>query len=342
MSFLIQAVEKGLVPHFILKMGIRNLLKKRLAEIQENSHFHKQGIIEKLDKIPMAIETDIANQQHYELPTKFFTYVLGKNLKYSCSFYSKTVKSLDEAEDNMLNLYCERTQLKDGMHILELGCGWGSLTLFMARKFPKAHITAISNSKSQCQFIENKMKAQSLNNVKVITTDINDFHIQEQFDRVISIEMFEHVRNYKSLFKNIKKWLKDDGKLFVHIFCHKEATYFFETKGDDNWMGKYFFTGGIMPSFDLFEKVQNDLKLIEKWKINGVHYQKTSQAWFFKMAENKEQIMEVMKQTYGKSEAYRWFNRWKIFFASCAELFGYDNGHEWFVGHYLFEKKKES
>ena len=339
MSLLINAVENGLLPNFILRMGIRNLLRKRLDEIQENFNFHKEGIIEKLDEVPMTIEVDTANKQHYELPAKFFTYVLGKNLKYSCSLYSKAVTSLDEAEDAMLNLYCDRAQLKDGMQILELGCSWGSLTLFMARKFPNSQITAVSNSKSQCQFIEKNMKAEGIVNVKVITTDIKDFDIEEQFDRVISIEMFEHVRNYKSLFQNIKKWLKDDGKLFVHIFCHKEATYFFETEGDDNWMGRYFFTGGIMPSFDLFEKIQDDLNLLEKWKVNGFHYQKTSEAWFLKMLENKDQIMQIMKETYGNSEAHRWFNRWRIFFASCAELFGYDNGEEWFVGHYFFEKK---
>lgn len=338
MSVLINAVENGFIPNFALRMGIRGLLRRRLSEIESNYSFHREKILDKLGETPIAIETQAANEQHYELPASFFTYALGKNLKYSCSLYEDGANTLDAAEDAMLELYCERAQLTDEMHILELGCGWGSLTLYMARKYPNANITAISNSHGQRKFIEQKMQKEDITNVKIITTDINEFQIEQKFDRVVSIEMFEHVRNYKPLFANIKSWLKDDGKLFIHIFCHKDATYFFETEGDDNWMGKYFFTGGIMPSFDLFERVQDSMHLAQKWKVNGINYQKTSEDWFNKMDENRPQIMQLMKETYGESEANRWFNRWKMFFASCAELFGYDHDNEWFVGHYLFEK----
>ncbi|ATH07112.1 SAM-dependent methyltransferase [Halobacteriovorax marinus] len=338
MSVLINAVENGFIPNFALRIGIRNLLKKRLSEIEQNYSFHREVILNKLGETPMAIETQAANEQHYELPATFFTYALGRNLKYSCSLYERGAQTLDQAEDAMLELYCDRAQFSDGMKILELGCGWGSLTLHMARKYPQSEIIAISNSHGQREFIENKMQDEGITNVKIITKDINEFQISEKFDRVVSIEMFEHVRNYRPLFANISNWLKDDGKLFIHIFCHKDATYFFETEGDDNWMGKYFFTGGIMPSFDLFERVQDSMKLSQKWKINGQNYQRTSEDWFNKMEENSSTIMNLMKETYGEDQAKQWFNRWKIFFASCAELFGHNNGNEWFVGHYLFEK----
>lgn len=340
MSILIDVVERGYVPDFAIRFGIRGLLKKRLQEIKENQTFHRNVILEELKEAPIAIETDAANAQHYELPSDFFYLALGKHLKYSSAFFDNEKTTLDAAEEKMLNLYCERAQLRDGLDILELGCGWGSLTLFLARKYPNSKITAISNSHGQRKHIEAVVESEGLKNVKIITTDINNFAINQKFDRIMSIEMFEHLRNYKEIFSKVASWLKDDGKVFIHIFCHSDATYYFETEGDDNWMGKYFFTGGIMPSFDLFERVQDSLSLIEKWNVNGKHYQKTSEEWFLNMERNKDSIMKIMAKTYGEKDAKRWFNRWKIFFASCAELFGHNDGQEWFVGHYLFEIKK--
>lgn len=338
MSLIIEATEKGMIPDSLVRMGIRKLIKQRKNEISQNFKFFREGIISELDDKPIAIFTDKANEQHYELPSEFYNLVLGKNLKYSSALFDNNISKLEEAEERMLELYCERAQMKDGIEILELGCGWGSLTLFLAKKYPNSKITAISNSNSQREFITQRAKELGLNNVHIITSDINFFKTDKQFDRIISIEMFEHMRNYKSLFGLVKSWLKDDGLVFIHIFCHRDATYFFETEGDDNWMGRYFFTGGIMPSFDLFERVQNELKLKEKWKVNGVHYQKTSEQWFKNMDLKKNQIIPVLANTYGNKEAVRWFNRWKMFFAACAELFGFENGDEWFVGHYLFQK----
>lgn len=338
MSLMIEAVERGMVPDFLVRYGIRKLIKQRKNEIRDNYKFHREGILGELEKNPIAVHTDKANEQHYEVPSDFYHLVLGKNLKYSCALYEDGINDLDRAETKMLELYCERAQMKDGIDILELGCGWGSLTLFLAKKYPNSKITAISNSASQRESITNKASRLGLNNVEIITCDINNFKTEKQFDRIISIEMFEHMRNYKTLFSMMNGWLKDDGQVFIHIFCHKDATYFYETDGDDNWMGRYFFTGGIMPSFDLFERVQSSLTLKQKWKVNGINYQETSEQWFRNMDLKKKEIMPILEKTYGKSDAQRWFIRWKLFFAACAELFGYEAGQEWFVGHFLFKK----
>lgn len=339
MSFLMNAAERGYIPDPLIRVGIRKLIKQRQDEIYENFSFHRDGILGELNSSVIAQDTDKANEQHYELPAGFFELVLGKNLKYSSSLFERGVKTLDEAEEAMLELYCKRAQLEDGMDILELGCGWGSLTLYLAKKYPNSKVTAISNSSSQREFIESKAKSRGLSNLKILTQDMNTFSIDKQFDRIVSIEMFEHMRNYNVLFEKVASWLKDDGKVFIHIFCHKSASYFFETEGDDNWMGKYFFTGGVMPSFDLFERVQDSLSLEEKWKVNGKHYQETSEAWFKNMDKHEKALMNVLADTYGADDAKLWFERWKIFFASCAELFGHNNGDEWFVGHFLFNKK---
>lgn len=338
MSLMLNAVERGLIPDFLIRTGIRKLIRQRKIEIKKNYLYHREGILNQLESTAIAIHTDKANEQHYEVPSEFFTWVLGKNLKYSCALYEQGVQGLDQAENIMLELYCQRAQIKDGMDILELGCGWGSLTLYLAKKYPHSKITAISNSKGQKDFILNRCQQLAINNVEIITTDINYFKTSAQYDRIVSIEMFEHMRNYKGLFALMHSWLKSDGKVFIHIFCHRNATYFFETDGDHNWMGRYFFTGGIMPSFDLFERVQNSLTLKQKWKVNGINYQATSEQWFKNMDLNRREIMPILAKTYGAKEANRWFIRWKMFFAACAELFGHEQGEEWFVGHFLFEK----
>ena len=338
MSFLINAVERGLIPNIFVRMGIRKLLQQRLSEIARDSEFHRTGILAELQKNPIALATDIANEQHYEVPSEFFFTSLGKHLKYSCSLFEQKDMSLDQAEAAMLELYCQRAELEDGMSILELGCGWGSLTLFLAEKYPHSQITAISNSHSQRAFIEKQAENRKLDNLQIITQDMNEFDIEQQFDRILSIEMFEHMRNYQFLFNRVANWLKPDGKVFIHIFCHKEMTYFYETEGDDNWMGKYFFTGGIMPSYDLFERVQKALTLEQKWMVDGSHYQRTCEEWFKKMDHKKKELMPILNQAYGQTEGRIWFHRWKLFYAACAELFGFNNGQEWFVGHYLFTK----
>ena len=339
---LINLAEKGFLPDLLIRLGIKRLCGQRLSETNtlglealENSH---QQWIDLLTKSPVAIVPEKANEQHYEVPPQFFELVLGANLKYSSGYWSKEVFSLDESELEMLKITCERAGLVDGQDILELGCGWGSLTCFMAQKFPNSKITAVSNSKDQRNFIQQKNDKLNLQNIKVFTADMNDFSTDEKFDRVISIEMFEHMRNYDELLKRIDGWLKQNGKLFVHIFSHKEVAYPFEDKGDGDWMAREFFSGGQMPSHRLLMSFPDRMKIEKDWRVSGTHYEKTSLAWLRKMDTNKIEVLELFKTTYGEKDASEWFQRWRIFFMSCEVLFGFNEGSEWGVSHYLFEK----
>ena len=339
---LINLAEKGFLPDLLIRLGIKRLCGQRLSEANtlglealENSH---RQWIDLLTESPVAIVPEKANEQHYEVPPEFFELVLGANLKYSSGYWSKEVFSLDESEYEMLKITCERAGLVDGQDILELGCGWGSLTCFMAQKFPNSKITAVSNSKDQRNFIQQKNDKLNLQNIKVVTADMNDFSTDEKFDRVISIEMFEHMRNYDELLKRIDGWLKQNGKLFVHIFSHKEVAYPFEDKGDGDWMAREFFSGGQMPSHRLLMSFPDRMKIEKDWRVSGTHYEKTSLAWLHKMDTNKIEVLELFKTTYGEKDASAWFQRWRIFFMSCEVLFGFNEGSEWGVSHYLFEK----
>jgi cyclopropane-fatty-acyl-phospholipid synthase len=342
----IKAMENGHIPDTAIRFGIRKLCKQRLDELHVSSLQEKQQKAEEyktsLVNSPLAVHTKDANEQHYELPPEFFLNVLGKNLKYSSCFYAPETKNLDEAEDLALKISCERAQIKDGMRILELGCGWGSLTLHMAKTYPQSKIVAISNSAPQKAFIDEQAKKRGLTNILVLTRDISQLESLalefDSFDRVMSIEMFEHFKNYEKLLSKISDVLSPEGKLFVHIFTHKEYSYPFEVEGEDNWMGKYFFTGGQMPSHHLLYSFQKDLILQNSWAWDGVHYQKTSEDWLKNMDKNADLIKNIFDKTYGK-ESVQWFNRWRVFFLSCAELFGYDKGQEWGVSHYLFSKR---
>ncbi len=346
-NLVIQAMERGLVPDFAIRMGIRKLCRDRLRSIsQKDEMLLNEKVleyVEELKKSPLAPEAHKANEQHYELPSEFFHLVLGKNKKYSSAYYSDPDSTLDKAEDVALQETIHRVEIKDGMSILELGCGWGSLTLAMARKFPKSKIVALSNSQPQRLYIEERCQIEGLQNVQILTRNIENVeNLAEEFglfDRVVSVEMFEHLRNYELLLHRISSWLKPEGKLFVHIFTHKTSPYLFEVEGEDNWMGKYFFTGGQMPSQSLFSYFQKDLKLTKQWLWNGIHYSKTSEDWLKNLDQKKPEVMEIFKKTYGEKDAGRWFHRWRIFFLSCAELFGFDKGEEWGVSHYLFVKK---
>ncbi|WP_223787608.1 SAM-dependent methyltransferase [Marinicella meishanensis] len=338
---LIQWIERGHLPDFVVRAGIRKLLKQRLREEHaddvEASDQKYHEFLTEIKQSALAIDTDKANEQHYEVDAEFYRYALGARKKYSACYYHGN-ESLDQAEENMLALYVERGQFIDGQEILELGCGWGSITLYLAEQFPGSKITGVSNSNSQRRHIMAQAQARGLNNVNIITCDINELELHQQFDRVISIEMFEHVRNYQNLFNNIASWLKDDGKMFVHVFAHRYLMYPFIAEGDDNWMAKYFFSGGQMPAVDTFYHFQQQLKIERRWLNSGVHYEKTANHWLQNMDQNKAQIMPVMEKVYGE-DAKLWFQRWRIFFMSCAELFGHDGGNQWLVAHYLFSKQ---
>jgi cyclopropane-fatty-acyl-phospholipid synthase len=340
---LIGLCERGLLPDWLIRAGIRRLCAQRLAEESSNdaaaAWARFQRCLDELRESPVAIHTDAANAQHYELPPRFFESCLGKRLKYSSCYFPCGDETLDQAEDAMLALYGERAQLGNGQDILELGCGWGSLTLWMAQNYPRSRITAVSNSKPQREFILARCRELGLSNVDVITRDVNRLELTAgSFDRCVSIEMFEHMRNYATLLERIASWLRADGRLFVHIFCHRELMYPFETDGDDNWMGRYFFTGGLMPSADTLLWFQRDLVIEQQWRLPGTHYAKTANLWLANQDANRTAVLQVLEQAYG-DQARVWHQRWRMFWMACAELFGYRDGNEWLVAHYRFTRR---
>ena len=335
-------LEKNLIPDFLLRIGIRNLLKQRLVEEKANTEAQQKylmHLIDELKKSPIAIDTDAANQQHYEVPTQFYRYCLGKHLKYSCGYWNEGVTDINTSEKDMLELTCQRAELTSHQHVLELGCGWGSLSLFMAKKFPQSYFTVVSNSRTQKIYIDEQAAQRKINNLTVITANINDLVVDEKYDRVVSVEMFEHMRNYEKLMHKVSTFLKPDGKLFVHIFTHKELAYKFDVKDESDWMSKYFFTGGIMPSDDLLLYFNEHLVIQKHWHVSGTHYSKTSEAWLKNMDIHKTEIMPLFKETYGEQQALKWWVYWRIFYMACAELWAYNKGEEWIVSHYLFTKK---
>lgn len=346
-NLFIKLMEQGQLPDQVIRLGVRKLCTDRLEQLHvaslEERARREEAYRHSLITAPLAVHTKEANEQHYELPPEFFVLSLGKHLKYSCAYFPEGVTSLDEAERLALELTCERAELKDGMRILELGCGWGSLTLFMAAKFPQAKIVAVSNSAPQKAHIDRMARERGLSNVTVLTRDVSKLESLAvefpSFDRVVSVEMFEHFKNYQMLLRKISEVLAPGGKLFVHIFTHREYSYPFETEGDDNWMGKYFFTGGQMPAHHLLHSFQDDLTLETTWAWDGTHYQKTSEAWLAKMDQNAERIRQLFDQTYG-AEGLQWFHRWRVFYLSVAEFFGLKGGSEWGVSHYRFVKNK--
>ena len=340
---LIELVENGRIPDLLTRAGIRLLLLQRLREqAQEGPDQEWQAMmtfVEEMRQSPIALHTQEANEQHYELPPRFFELVLGSHLKYSCCHFPEGVTELEHAEASMLTLTCERAQLQDGQQILELGCGWGSLSLWMAKHYPNSSILAVSNSRPQREFIESRAQELSLTNLSVQTCDMNDFTTEQHFDRVVSVEMFEHMRNWQSLLERISNWLKLEGKLFIHIFSHRRYAYAFSSEGDSNWMGRYFFTGGIMPSNDLLLYFQKDLLLEQHWVLSGVHYQRTADAWLQMMDSQKGEILQTFRETYGKG-ADIWFQRWRMFFLATSEVWGFRGGNEWLISHYLFNNRR--
>ncbi len=343
-TLAIELCERGLIPDALARAGMRRLIATRLTSLEardgEIRSDAMRRFIERASTGPIAQHTKDANTQHYEVPPAFFERILGAHLKYSGCLFEAGIENLDQAEHAMLALYAERAGLSDGQRILDLGCGWGSFALWAARRFPHAKILAVSNSNSQRTFIEKLANERGLDNLTVETCDINDFDPGKAvFDRIVSVEMFEHMRNYRELLARISTWLSDNGRLFVHIFCHKLLAYPFATDGEYDWMGRHFFTGGVMPSENTLLAFQHDLVLRDHWWLSGTHYQATANAWLAAMDANRDAIRALFVDAYGQADAGRWIQRWRMFFMAVAELFGCRHGNEWGVGHYLFAPK---
>jgi len=330
-------LEKNLLPDWLIRRGIRRLLARRLRE--EQARYDRAAYIADLKTRALAEQTAAANEQHYEVPTRFYQLCLGPRLKYSGCLYPTGRETLAQAEEAMLALYAERAQLADGQHLLELGCGWGSLCLYNAERFPRARITAISNSRTQKEFIDAQARQRGLTNLTVVTCDINAFDpAPAQFDRVVSVEMFEHLKNYERLLASIARWLKPGGLLFTHIFTHSRLSYHFVARDASDWMSRHFFTGGQMPAHDLLPQFQADLRLVADWKINGGHYRRTAAHWLQNMDAHRAEILPLFAATYGREHATKWWAYWRVFYLSCAELWGCRAGEEWLISHYLLEK----
>lgn len=344
MSLTDTLLEKNVLPDALIRFGIRQRLAATLREKRPQNVEARQAALnahlEGLRRSPVAIETAAANEQHYEVPTKFFQLCLGRHLKYSSGWWDDSTRTLDEAEAAMLKLTCERAELQDGQRILELGCGWGSLSLWMAEHFPNSQITSVSNSRTQKAFIDGEAAKRGLQNLTIRTANMIGYEGEGAgvFDRVVSVEMFEHMKNYRELLRRIASWLKPQGKLFVHIFTHRDIAYHYEAAHPEEWLARYFFAGGQMPSHDTLLHFQEDLRIEEQWAVNGTHYEKTANAWLMNQDANRATIMPLLAETYGAAHAPTWWVRWRVFYMACAELWGYRAGNEWHVSHYRFLK----
>jgi cyclopropane-fatty-acyl-phospholipid synthase len=340
MPFIDHLIGWDILPDSVLRWGIRRLLRQRIREERAGDAAGREtraaAFAAELRTLPVAIETKAANAQHYEVPTEFYRLCLGPRLKYSSAWYEKGTETLAQAEEAMLELSCRRAELADGMRILELGCGWGSLTLWMAEKYPNARITAVSNSATQRQHIESVCREKGFRHVEVVTCDMNRFAPTELgYDRVVSVEMFEHMKNWAELLRRVSTWLKPGGKCFIHVFTHADTPYHFESKDGTDWMSRHFFTGGIMPSDDLAARFQDDLRLEARWVVPGRHYGQTSEHWLENTDRHRDQALEIFRRTYPPGEARRWLAYWRVFFMACAELWNFRTG-EWRVCHYRF------
>ena len=329
----IHAFEDAPLPDFVTRPAIGFLVEGARKKLIGASSDANIAFAEEMSARPIAEYTDMANEQHYEVPAAFFEQVLGPRLKYSSCLYPTGRETLAEAEEIALAETCAHADLKDGQDILELGCGWGSLSLWMAEHYPNARITAVSNSNSQRESIEAKARARGLRNLTIVTCDMNDFTIDRTFDRIVSVEMFEHMANWRALLTRARVWLKLDGRLFLHVFSHRTAPYKFDVNDETDWIAKYFFAGGVMPSHDLIRAFPDLFTVEEDWRWSGSHYEKTALDWLRNMDAAPEAVAAVMQETYG-AQARVWTRRWRLFFLATAGLFGHRGGEEWGVSHY--------
>ncbi len=324
------------IPEALLRLGTRRVVRRRLAGERARKPSEREAFVDSLGYGSLAGDGRAANTQHYDQPAEFFAKCLGHRLKYSASIWPTGARSLDDAEDHTLELYAKRARVEDGQRTLDLGCGWGTLSLWLAARYPNSSITSVSDSRSQRDYITERAAALELGNLEVVTADVSELLPNEPYDRIVSIEMFEHLRNYRALFDRLASWIKDDGLVFVHVFAHREFAYPYEDDGQSDWMARRFFTGGIMPSRDLLPRYCEPLELREAWWESGRHYSRTAEAWLANLKAHRSELLALFAQREGSREALTRYAEWKLFFIACAELFGYADGREWGVGHYLF------
>lgn len=347
MNLGIELAERGWLADRLIRIGIRRQLSARIPRPAryETIDAHEERIkafVARMRDEPIAADTSKANEQHYEVPAAFFVKMLGPRLKYSSCLWPGGVETLAAAEEAMLDLTCRRAQLGGDMDILELGCGWGSLSLWMAEKYPTSRITAVSNSHLQREFIEAQADARKIKNLHVVTSDMNEYYPLVEADRIVSVEMFEHMRNHELLLSRIASWLKPGGQLFIHIFVHRLMAYTFDTDGQNDWMARHFFTGGIMPADAMLQYLQRDLRLVAHWNVNGQHYARTLEAWLEKLDASRSEALAILAEGQGKRAAKIQLQRWRMFLMACAELFNYRRGGEWYVSHYRMRKRDEN
>ena len=342
MNWAIDLAERRVLPDPVVRLGMRRLLGQRLRHEQRKDNRldgpGSRAFAHEMRSAPVAVATTDANQQHYELPSEFFAAVLGPYLKYSSCLWSDDTRDLAGAEEEMLELTCKRARLEDGMDVLDLGCGWGSFSAWVLRHYPRCRVLAVSNSSTQAEFIRARYQSEALDRLEVVTADMNDFATDRKFDRVVSVEMFEHMRNWARLFERVAGWLRPGGAFFQHVFCHRRFAYLYADEGAGDWMARHFFTGGIMPSLDLPQQYDDHLEVVDQWRVSGLHYSMTLEAWLAEMDRNRERLLPVFVRTYGE-DSERWFARWRMFFMACSELFRYRGGDEWFVAHTLMRQR---
>ncbi|WP_137932094.1 SAM-dependent methyltransferase [Mesorhizobium comanense] len=326
-------VERTALPDPLTRYGIQFLVGRTRRRLSASSMTGESDFARDMAQHPIATHVEAANEQHYELPPAFFGLVLGPRRKYSSCLYGDGAETLALAETRALEETVAHADLSDGQHILELGCGWGSLTLFMAKRFPKARIVAVSNSAPQRHYIEEQARARKLDNVSVITADMNDFDPHDVFDRIVSVEMFEHMSNWKALLERVRSWVAPDGKLFLHVFTHKNGCYRFDHADKSDWIANHFFTGGVMPSHGLIRRFPDIFEVEQEWRWNGGHYRRTAEDWLANFDANRGPIDRILLDVYG-ADAALWRRRWRLFFLATAGLFGHADGEEWGVSHY--------
>ena len=332
-STIIGTAERVPLPDALIRAGVNRLCSRTAVRLATGDAASDAAFADEIAARAIAEYTDEANSQHYEVPAAFFAKVLGPNRKYSSCFYKEAASTLQEAEEESLRQTVDHAGLADGQSILELGCGWGSLSLWMARQFPNARIMAVSNSRSQREYIEEQAAARGLANLKVVTQDMNVFDPARRFDRIVSVEMFEHMMNWRDLMMRVNSWLAPDGRFFMHIFTHRTGAYLFDRADREDWIAQHFFTGGVMPSHHLIRQYADLFTVEKEWRWSGVHYQRTAIDWLANFDRNREEIEVILQPVYG-SETALWMRRWRWFFLATAGLFGYADGSEWGVSHY--------